>query len=55
MEPIGKNCATCHWYDTPNCVCYNEESIHAYELTDVSDNCDKWENYEEEFWNGKTD
>lgn len=55
MEPIGKNCATCHWYDTANCRCMNDESEYAYENTDVLFDCDKWEEYEEEFWNGKID
>ena len=38
-----KCCATCAWYEEFQGVCFNGDSPHCADFTDLDDVCEEWE------------
>ena len=47
---MTKCCVTCHWYEDYQGVCFNGDSPHCADFTDLEDCCEFWSNYEKEMW-----
>lgn len=47
---MKKVCATCHWYEKFQGVCFNGESPNCADFTDPGQSCPGWENYDNEMW-----
>lgn len=40
---MTKCCATCRWYEDYHGVCFNGDSPHCADFTDLEDCCEEWE------------
>lgn len=43
---MDRTCSTCDWYEDYQGVCFNGDSPHCADFTDLEDCCEEWERKE---------